>query len=376
MKLALVIGSLGGGGAERVMATLANAWVQRGVTVTLITIDDVCADRYPLDSRIERIGLGLRRNSVRGWQKLANNYQRVRALRAALRTTHPDGILSFLPTTNVLSVLAARSLKIPVVLSERISPEHDQHPMAWRALRAFTYRRAAAMTIQTERGAVWMKHHIPDVPVRVIPNPVQIEDETLDAVARCVVSNCRDQNILLAVGRLDVQKGFDLLLRAFASVIADHPDWRLVILGEGPERYVIEAQMRELGLTERVSLPGFSSTPQALMRHSQLFVLSSRFEGFPNALLEAMACGIPCVSFDCPTGPAELITDGIDGLLVPPQDTRALAGALGRLMDAPSLRDRLGHAAQVAASAYSLDSILARWNALLETSGIICDKHG
>lgn len=376
MKLALIIGSLGGGGAERVMAALANAWVQGGVTVTLITIGDAGTDCYSLDSRVERIGLGLSRESIRWWQKLANNYLRVRALRSALRSTHPDGILSFLPTTNVLSVLAAHPLKIPVVVSERVSPEHDKHPMAWRALRAFAYRRAVAMTIQTERGAVWLKQRIPGVPVRVIPNPVQMEGEMLDAAALGVMSACRDQNIVLAVGRLAVQKGYDLLLHAFVSTAADHPEWRLVILGEGPERHHLEAQVRELGLTGRVLLPGFSSTPQALMRRAQLFVLPSRFEGFPNALLEAMACGLPCVSFACPTGPAELITHEIDGLLVPPQDTNALAAALGKLMDDPAFRDRLGRAAQAVASAYSLDSILARWNALLETCGIMGDKHG
>ncbi|MGH8321206.1 MAG: glycosyltransferase family 4 protein [Gammaproteobacteria bacterium] len=370
MRLALVIGSLGGGGAERVMTLLANAWVRRGVAVTLITVDDAGADAYPVDPRVDRVGLGMQCDSTIWRQKLTNNWRRIRALRAALRGYRPDGIISFLPPNNVLSVIAARPLKIPVVVSERISPEDNRPPPAWRTLRWLIYRHARAITVQTERGAAWLARRYPWTPVRVIPNPVDVGDHSLDTVAMRVTNACLDRHVVLGIGRLCAQKGFDLLLQAFASVAADHPGWTLVVLGEGVERARLEARISDLGLCGRVSLPGFSRTPHGLLRCAQLFVLSSRYEGFPNALLEAMACGVACVSFDCPTGPAELIEQEVSGVLVPPQDCDALAAALRRLMDDPALRGRLGRAAQATAAAYSPAAIMGQWNALLEECGI------
>lgn len=371
MRLALVIGSLGGGGAQRVMTTLANAWVKRGEVVTLITVAGVEADVFPLDSKVKRIGLELSSHSVRWWQGFTKNHRRVHALREIIRREDPDGILSFMMPTNVLSVLAVHPLGIPLIVMERISPEHHRLPIVWRGLRRYAYKRASAVAVQTQRGAVWLRCRTGKVPVRIIPNPLRTnDDEELDATAQAVLDVCHGRNILLAVGRLDEQKGYDMLLRAFAAVAHSHPAWLLIILGDGPERGRIEALVRELELADRVVLPGFSKTPWALMRRASLFVMSSRYEGFPNALLEAMACGLACVSFDCPTGPAELIESETNGILVPPEDEAALAAAMARLMGDMSLREKLGRAARISVQAYSLDSITTSWDNLFRELGI------
>lgn len=369
MKLALVIGSLGGGGAERVMAMLANAWSRRGAEVTVVTVDNSGSDRYELDPAVKRISLDLMRRAAHWWQGAVNNIRRVRALRVGLRTANPDAIISFLTSTNVLSVLAAGPLGVPVIISER-SSSHERPPVVWRLLRILVYRTATAIVVQTRRGSSWFAKRTPKVPVHVIPNPVQVDfDMGPDLTARRVLNDCRNRNVLIAVGRLAVEKGHDILIRAFARVAGDRPDWLLLILGEGPERNQLVTLSRELGVADRVLLPGFSGTPPVLLQRAQLFVLPSRYEGFPNALLEAMACGLPCVSSDCPNGPAELIDHLKSGLLVPPENVEALAAALAQLMDDPSLRQRLGRAARAGMATYSLESIVAQWQTLFEACG-------
>jgi glycosyltransferase involved in cell wall biosynthesis len=169
------------------------------------------------------------------------------------------------------------------------------------------------------------------------------------------------------MGRLVRQKGFDLLVEAFARVASMHPDWRVVILGEGAERANLTASIHAAGLVDRVSLAGFASAPERAMRQADLFVLPSRFEGFPNSLLEAMAEGMPCISFDCPTGPKELIEHDVSGWLVPAEDVAALAKGLDMLMGSAELRIRLGAQARGVQQSYSLAAILDKWNRLLES---------
>jgi glycosyltransferase involved in cell wall biosynthesis len=170
---------------------------------------------------------------------------------------------------------------------------------------------------------------------------------------------------LVAMGRLSPEKGFDMLLRAFAKVSTQHPHWWLIVIGEGRARSSLEELVRKLGLEGKVLFPGIAQHPHALLRRAGAFVLSSRFEGLPMGLLEAMACSLPCISYDCPNGPRELIRHEVSGLLVPAEDVSSLAQHILRVLDAPSFARQLGvHAAKVAES-YSLDSVLPRWDATI-----------
>jgi glycosyltransferase involved in cell wall biosynthesis len=359
MRLALVIPTLGGGGAERVMVALANAWVAEGAAVTLITLAPSHRDKYPLHAAVQRVGLDVAAPSPHVLAALRNNAARVRSLRPALRAAQPDVIVSFTTTVNLLVVLAVAGWRVPVIVSERTFVGAHPPRAAWRLLYRLLYRRAAAVVAQTRRGAADLEARL-ERPVLVIPNPVR--ELPLVVAPRLPRKPLR---ILLASGRLDPQKGFDILLDAYARIAAAHPDWRLRITGEGAQRAALTAQIDRLGLRDRVELAGFDDDLAAAMREADLFVLSSRFEGMPNVLLEAMSLGLGCVSTDCETGPRELIEHGSNGWLVPVADAPALAAALDALMSDEALRDRLGARAVRVRETHSLASVFARWQSLV-----------
>lgn len=354
-RLTLVIHSLAAGGAERVLSILAGEWARRDLAVTLLTFDDGSLPPFhALHPAVEHRPLGLAGSSATVFHAALNNRRRVVALRQAFRQTTPDVIVSFMVTSNVLSLLAARPLGIPVVVSERSDPAvHDVG--RWRKLlRARVYPRAAAVVVLSETARRGLPRRA-QARACVIPNPVLAPPP---APPRPAVDTPR----VVALGRLSPEKGFDLLLDAFARVAQVHPGWTLTIWGEGPERTRLEAQRSRLALEDRVALPGATRDPHGALRTGDLFVLPSRFEGFPNALCEALACGLPSISFDCESGPREIVTHGVDGILVPPADTARLAAELERLMRDAAARERLAARAPAVLERFGLEAILARWD--------------
>jgi len=202
--------------------------------------------------------------------------------------------------------------------------------------------------------------------VRVIPNPVPEQEVDIQRHARV-----REMKRLLAVGRLDEQKQFDMLIKVFASLAQRHTHWSLRIVGEGPLRAALQQQIAELGLEERVTLPGRTAHIAEALAESDTFVLTSKYEGFPNALLEAMAVGLPCVTFDCPSGPREMTMGGQTALLVPFNDEQALESALERLMLDADLRQTLGSLARASVlERFALKKVLAQWDVLFEEVGV------
>jgi glycosyltransferase involved in cell wall biosynthesis len=266
-------------------------------------------------------------------------------------------------TTNILTILATRGLGLPVVVSERIHPAHHDIGIVRSLARRCAYPCADAIVVPSAGIGTWIESVVRNESVRVIPNPLR---PGITDIATCD-PDVHKQKTVIAVGRLDPQKQFDYLLRAFARCSRRHPDWLLMVIGEGAERGNLEALSATLNVSHRVQWMGSVSAPEALLRHADLFVLSSRYEGFPNALLEAMGCGLPVVSFDCPSGPREMICDGIDGVLVPAQDLDALTTAMDRLMSDDAERLRLGHSARESSRRFSLDNVGGMWLELLST---------
>lgn len=361
MNLGLVISSLSSGGAERVMSQLANYWTERGETVTLITIDSCDSDRYALDPRIRRVALGMMSDSRRFAAAILNNYRRIVVLRKALIATGATVVLSFEDRTNVLVLLATAWIPLRRVISERIDPNQHRIGKTWNFLRRLTYPLADALVVQTAVLLPWARAvTLGKRQVEVIANPVR----NMDAFVREDAE--RLQHTIVAVGRLTPQKGFDILLTAFAQIADEFESWKLVILGEGPDRGVLAELAQVLAIADRVALPGWLSEPGEVLMRASLFIMSSRYEGFPNALLEAMACGLSVISTNW-AGSEELVTDGFDGLLVPVGSPAQLAAAMRRLISDGDMRDRMGWNARAVCKRYELSSVMQRWDAVLAT---------
>ena len=362
------IPSLAGGGAERVLVRLAGGFLARGCHLTAITIFSREHDFYQLPDGVERVALDLGGPTSGLWPKVAGNLARVRALRDALRSAAADVVISFLTETNVLSLLAARGLGIPVVVVEQVDPR--RHPLArpWRVLRRLTYPRAARL-VSCSAGVDAAFGWLPAERRRVIFNPldpIEAEPDPDPSQPPCPPLPFPWPHTVLGMGRLEHQKGFDLLIDAFARLAPGFPDWGLAILGEGSLRPRLQSQIDSRGLADRVLLPGAVPSAMAAMKQADLFVLSSRYEGFGLTLAEAMACGLAVIAADCPSGPGEIVRHGHDGLLVAAEDPAALARAMAELMSDAPQRRRLGVAARQSARRFDLDEVLPSWETLLE----------
>ncbi len=363
MRLTIVISSLAGGGAERAVSEMANCWARSKCDVTIITWDHHGdQDAYRLDPSVERVRLGLRRHSTGWWQRLSGALGRIASLRAALRRSAPDVVLSFTDSTNVLSILATRGMRIPILIAERSDPQSNATVNAvWRLFRRLTYRWADRVIAQTRSAGDWLDANC-GTRALVIPNLLRELPDPGSSMKR--------DRIVLAVGRLAWEKDVETLIRGFAIAHRRHAEWTLALVGEGPLKGRLMDLAVEVGVGKVTRFAGFSTTPEQWMARAGLFVLSSRFEGFPNALLEAMAMGMAVVSSDCPSGPREIVANGENGRLFPVGDAQGLADILVELMSDPTQRTRLGTAALRVRETYSRDRVMELWNQAIRAASV------
>jgi glycosyltransferase involved in cell wall biosynthesis len=285
----------------------------------------------------------------RNWDPLVD-LTIIRYLRAA-----SDGVLiTTRPALNLLSAWFAPRRLIRIA-QDHMNLDHYKPPLRAAILRS--YPRLDAVTVLTEHDRTTYRAALGDREVRLerIPNgipPWPLPPAPLES------------KVLVAAGRLVRQKGFDLLIKAFAKVGPRHPDWQLRIFGWGAKREKLTALIAELGLTGQVRLEGPTRRLDEELAGSSGYVLSSRFEGLPMVLLEAATAGVPAVAFDCPTGPGEIIDDGRNGLLVPPQDVDALAEGMLRLIENPAERKAMGAAARAGSSRFSMATVRHAWEQL------------
>ncbi len=362
MRITFYGEGLHGGGAARVATVLLNAWAARGETVNLLTMDDGKATpNYTLHPAITHRCLDIERPSPNAVAGLMAVYKRIRILRKAIIETKPDVVISFMSRVNVTTLLAMKPYNIPVLVSERTDPAQRSIGRVWEYLRNKTYAEADCVVMQTERSRHYFNESI-QRRIAVIANPLTLPPE---AATPRHESDSQERRVM-ALGSLRSEKGFGWLISAFAKAAANHPDWTLNIWGEGGLRETLEAQVRSLGMEGRIFLPGQTRQPFEKLRESDIFVLSSWVEGFPNALLEAMAMGLAVISFDCPSGPSELIHPDYDGLLLPPKDEAALAKALDSLMSDPQKRAHLASHAPEVRERFSTEKIVSQWDAEIQ----------
>lgn len=355
-----MIHSLAAGGAERVLTILADGLASRGHEVYLLTLGGPEEDFFHPGKRVRRICLEMAGESKSTLDGALANLRRIRAIRRQLKAIEPDGVLSFTTTVNVLALLAAAGTAVPVLVSERTNPQAHVLQPHWTILRRLMYRRAHALVVQTTFAADWFRSRLPArVPIDVIENP------TAEPLHMQEANVAVPRPYVLAAGRLSREKGFDVLIEAFAIAAGECMQLNLAIAGAGEEAEALARLAAQRGIEDRVHFVGEVRSLEALMRQAEVFVLSSRYEGFPNVLLEALASGVPVVSADCPSGPREILGDGRYGILVAPENPPALAQAIVRLTTDPGLREHLSSVGPSRAACYHPSVILAKWEEAL-----------
>ncbi|MFC5474709.1 glycosyltransferase, partial [Paraherbaspirillum soli] len=274
MRLLIFIYSLEMGGAERVTTNLANHWVARGWEITIVTLASTSTDFYKLPPGIKRVAFELTGDSGNLLTRFSRNIRRVKELRRTLREIQPDVALAMMSTANVILSLAARRFpNVCAIGSEHTFPPQLPLGAIWEALRHKTYGQLAAVVALTQECAHWIGAHTSARRVSVIPNPACWPlPEHVPKKYRSEVC-APERQLLLAVGRLNKEKNFELLVEVFSHLAQKHPDWDLVILGEGPERQVLEAQLKAKGLDKRVFLPGRIGNVGEWYQQADLYVM-------------------------------------------------------------------------------------------------------
>ena len=359
MKCIFVIPRMGGGGAERVVSLLANALAEKENEVTVFTlVDGECF--YALNQRVRTESADARINRKNSLTRMLSMMaffpKAFFVLHKKLRKGKYDAVISMLPECDILVGLCKLfGLKFQHVCSERNDPTVNK---GWlMAILKAVYKRAELFVCQGKRVYDFY-HTVPERVKRVIPNPIDGHKLPERVVA--------DTKRVVGVGRLSDQKNFPLLINSFAALGQEFGAYRLDIYGEGPNHASLQKQIDELNMHDRITLCGARKDVQSLIADAELFVMSSNYEGFPNALLEAMAIGLPVISTDFPTGIAVELIGEENGLVVPVNDQTALTEAMKCLLLDKERRQKMGETNREKCKAYYTPNIIARWEKAVE----------
>ncbi|ASW01800.1 glycosyltransferase family 4 protein [Paraburkholderia aromaticivorans] len=369
MKIVVVVNSLGSGGAERVATTLANAWADAGAKVQLVaTYSGRGTIFYPVGP-----GVAVRFLADMVPGRSAGKlffFLRLGKLRQIIRSERPTVVVSHLTNVNVMTILATCLLRVPLIICEHNNPLVDGRSLFWRIASRLTYRFASCVSVLTHDVVAPYKALLPGVGnMAVIPNPLPADMPSAPMRPNGASGRFR----VVGVGRLQYQKQFDLLIRMFSRLSKEFDNWDLYIWGEGPERPALEELIDQLGLRRRVFLPGRTNALWEELANCDLFALSSRFEGWSMALMEAMALGLPAVAFDCPSGPRDLTERGVSGRLVENGNADDFVAALRSMMSKSSAdRQSLGRlGADSVRGRFSLARVTALWDAEFRKIGVL-----
>lgn len=326
----IFIPTLTAGGAERVASILANCWSKTHRVVVVTYFDEEKFFKPQANVEVRCLGMAVSRNTI---QRATDVLKAVVAFRRLLIEINPAFVLSFMNKYNAFCLMSLVGAKIPVVISERGSPT-ESLPKVRVLARDLTYPYASGLICQTSESRKYFSNILPAHRIVDIPNPV----------APIVSSGeLSFEKTVLAVGRLVEDKAMDQLIIAFARMKTK--GWSLVVCGDGPMLGELQKLVSELNIRDRVRFMGLISDLRPYYRKAGIFAFSSLHEGFPNALAEAVVSGLPCVSYDCPTGPADLIENNVDGVLVPVGDIEMLSEGLDKLACNSAFARKLGEAA-------------------------------
>ena len=364
MHVLFYINSLVAGGAERVLSKLASHCAEAGLTVTVVTQKTVDTDHYTLHPNITRYSTESGNTARHLLHGVINNLRRITRLRALIRSEQPDCVVAFMNTANTVATLAALGTGVPVIISERNYPPTKQMSWLRERVQRLAHKWARTLVVQTERTRAWYEKHERLHHIEVIPNGISLP---LPRVLPHVMPEehvPHDKRVLLCVGRLDAQKQPAVAVEVFQQAQLEE-DWLLVWIGRGDSTLL--PGYNEGKLAGRVVwLPAVGNI-QDWYERADVYMSTSAHEGFPNSLLEAMACGCPSLAFDCPTGPAEIIQDGHNGILVPADHVADMVQALRKVTSDPELRDQLAANAPAVMDDFSDEQVHDQWRKLFNT---------
>lgn len=355
MKIDFVLGALTGGGAERVLAILANYFVQNGHSISIITFNSGEGDAYELDSRISRIKLHggrIKNHKIRSTNNLYRHYKTKR--------NRPDVVISFMTQNSLIALLVAKLYGIKIICSEHTNSLKFQTPVFITYItRVFFYKFADQVTVLTAHDINFYRKK--GIKVRVLPNPC-----TFKPIG---TPNHNRKKEILAVGNVNRYKlkGFDSLIQLATPILKQNKDWVLKIVGGGEKGMdVLKELIVANQMEDQIILTGFRNDVNKLMHESDIFVLTSLYEGLPMALLEAMSQGMACIAYDCKTGPADIIEHNKNGVLIKDQDKVAMQKTLEKIIHDHEYRDTLRHQAVKSLEKYSKENINRKWEELFK----------
>lgn len=346
MKLTFVTSTLHAGGAERVISLLANSFCQKGYEVEIVCINKHLVF-YPID---EKVKVWFAEDEV----KSPSILKKVFWLRNHIKKDRPDVVIAFMLEVYCVTLASLIGVSVPVISSERIDPHFFGR--AKSLLRWLLLRRTTHLVVQTARIKDFYSAKLQSR-TTIIPNPVTDKVFSLTPTLK--------QKRIIAVGRLAYQKNYPMMFRAFAKVHHDFPDWQLVVYGNGPQKDEIRGVIERLGMEGHIILAGKSDHVVEEMNKSSLFVMSSDYEGMSNALLEAVCVGLPVISTDV-SGARDLITEGVNGYIVPVGNERALTLALSSMLSSPEKMDEMGRQSKALAPRFREEQIVGQWEELIK----------
>lgn len=349
MKVAFYINAIHEGGAQRVLVNLANELVNNGDEVILVT-SFVGLWEYSYSDKIRRYILD---NNSTNDSKIKRNLTRVIKLRKILKDENPDCLLSFMAEPNYRSIVASLGLNNKVIISVRNDPNREYTGISGKILGKLLLPLADGCVFQTPDAQKWFPKRL-QKKSKIIYNAVKDDFFNIERKV--------EEKTVVTCGRLEEQKNHKMLINSFELVVKEHKKAKLLIYGEGSLRNELEELIRNKGLNDNIKLCGNSDDIPEVLSKAEIFVLSSDYEGMPNALMEALAVGVPSISTDCPCGgPATLIENGYNGILVPVGDSNELASSLSQLLSSKQIAEDMGKRAKLQSLKFIPSKIHKEW---------------